>query len=110
MNVAGLPVPERGFLYLAKTRDLQRGIPERAFLFLELRGDGPQRPLALGDPPVIARAGQPEIQLQRIGGLGRLAECQEAEQDAEPGPDAGSFQEAWSFQGCEQVAHGRSAG
>ena len=67
--------------------DLQRGIPEGAFLFLELRGDGPQRGLACLHPAVIFRAGQPEIQLQRIGRLGGLAERQQARQiQAAPRP------------------------
>ena len=35
---------------------------------------------AFGDAAVITRAGQPEIQFQRVGGLGGLAERQQAEQ------------------------------
>src|SRR5450631_4580117 len=41
-NVVGLPGPERGFVDLAIGGDLQRRIPELAFLFLEWRGDGAQ--------------------------------------------------------------------
>ena len=103
-NVIGLPGPERGFMDLAIGRDLQGRIPELAFFFAELGADCPQRALAFGHPPVIARAGQPEIQLPGIGGLGRLAKAEYAEQDAERGA------KTESFQGWEEVAHGESAG
>src|SRR3979490_2883856 len=72
-NVVRLPGPERRFMDLAIGGDLQRGIPELALLLLELRGDGPQRAFALGNPSVIAWSRQPEIQLRRIGCLGGLA-------------------------------------
>src|ERR1700731_4165280 len=59
-------------------RDREPGIPEGALFFLELRRDGPKRSLAGLQPPVIFRAGQPEIQLQWIGRFGGLAECHQA--------------------------------
>src|SRR5687767_11314358 len=102
-NVVGLPGPERGFVDPAIAGDLQRRIPEAAFLLPELGGDGAERSFALLDPAVIAGTGQPEIQLRRIGGLRRLAGSQQAQDDAERGADGGSFQ------GCEEVAHGESA-
>ena len=37
------------------------------------------------DPAVIARAGQPEIQFERVGRLGRLAKCKQAQHNAERG-------------------------
>jgi len=101
-NVVGLPGPEGGFVDPAISRDRERRIPEGAFLFLELRSDGRQRPLALGNTPVIFRSEQPEIQFERIGGLGRQFRYQKAAacQKGQPGHQAERFQE------CEQVSHG----
>src|SRR6185312_17196216 len=76
-------------------------IPELAFLFLELRCDRRQRPLAFGDAPIILRAEQAEIQLQRIGGLGGMAGDQQGDRRRH---------RAECSQGFEQVAHGESAG
>src|SRR3954469_12681042 len=43
-DVVGGPGPERGLVNGGEAGDLQRGIPERAFLLPELRGDRRQRP------------------------------------------------------------------
>src|SRR5438105_4251351 len=99
-NVVGLPRPECGFMDLAIGRDLQSRIPELAFFFPELVADRPQHAPAFGHPPVIARAGQPEIQLPGPGGLGRLAKGEPAEKNAERGA------KTKSFQGSEEIAHG----
>src|SRR6202158_3684802 len=82
-NVVRLPGPERGLMDLAIGRDLQGRIPEGSFLLPELAGDGPKRRLASLDPSLIFGAGQPEIQLQRISRLGRLAKGKQADEDAE---------------------------
>src|SRR5690349_2518681 len=55
-NVVGLPGPERGLADAPETGDDKLRIPELAFLFLELRRDHRQRPLALGDAAIIFRA------------------------------------------------------
>src|SRR5262249_15344949 len=86
-DVVGLPGPESDLVDAREARDLQRRIPERAFLVPELGSDRRQRLVAIGDPAVIARSVQPEIQLQWIGGHG-LAERQRAEEDAEQGGKA----------------------
>src|SRR5260221_7282016 len=78
-NVVRLPGPERRFMDLAIGGDLQRGIPELAFLLLELRGDGRERRFAPGYASVIPRTEQAEIQLHRIGRLRRLPEYQQAQ-------------------------------
>src|SRR5436190_6709578 len=94
-NVVGLPGPERGFMDLAIGGNGQGRIPERAFLLLELGNDGRQRRFARLDAPVITGAKQPEIQFQRVGGFGRMAEHQQ-----------GKRPKAECFQRCEEVAHG----
>src|SRR6185312_6833023 len=68
-DVVGLPGAERGLVDAPEAGDDKLRIPELAFLFLELRRDRGQRPLAFGDAAVIAGAEQSEIELQRIGGL-----------------------------------------
>src|SRR5258708_6450225 len=98
-NVVGLPGPERGFMDLAISNDLQRGIPVVALFFLKLIGNGPERGFAGLYHSVIFGTGQPEIQLPRIGRLGGLAKCQKAEQHAERG-------KAEFIHGDEQLAHG----
>src|SRR3981189_1588135 len=64
-NIVGLPGPEGGFVDPAVGSDTNRRIPEGALLLLKLRGDGRQRPFTLGKAPVIKRAGQPPVELQR---------------------------------------------
>src|SRR5690348_3416470 len=86
-DIVGLPRPERDLMDVAIGHDSQLRIPEGALLFLELRGDGAERPLALRDPAVIARAEQPEVEFQWIGRPGGVAESQNGEQGADGHPD-----------------------
>src|SRR5215831_9174026 len=103
-NIVGLPGPERDLMDIAVAGDCQRGVPEGAFLFLELRTDGRKRGLAWRHPSLIFRTGQPEIQLQRIGGLGRLAQ-------REQGHGSGTEQarKGKVFEGFGEIAHEMSA-
>src|SRR6478752_743638 len=94
-DVVGLPGPERGFMDLAIGGNGQGRIPERAFLLLELGNDGRQRRFAWLDAPVITGTEQPEVQFQRVGGFGGMAERQQGERPKAEG-----------FQRCEEVAHG----
>src|SRR6266481_4840653 len=55
-DVVGLPGPERDLVNVAIAGDLERRIPEGAFLLPELVGDHPHRRFARGDPAVIVWA------------------------------------------------------
>jgi len=80
-------------MYPAIAGDPQLGIPEHAFLVPELIGDGPQRTFAFGNTAVIAWAGEPEVQLQWVGCVGRLAKRHQAEHNAKRRGKGGFFQQ-----------------
>src|SRR4051794_36797956 len=97
-DVVGLPGPEGELVHPVVAGDLQRRVPERALLVGKARGDLAQGPFAGRQVAVKARAGQPEILLQRIGRLRRLGEREQAEHGGNAELAKG-----------EKVAHGPSA-
>src|SRR3569623_2522425 len=81
--VRALPWAEGHFAHGGKAGDAQVGIPVGRFLLSELGGDRMKRLPAFAHLPVVARAGEPEVQFQRVGRAGAVG-CRHRAEGRDP--------------------------